>query len=182
MTPKTLERLLIDRTLGELPTETTELLDAFLQLQPNREALEAQVGETLRLAGLALEAEEPVVEIALPNLSPRVRKGASLGSSSVASPRSSQVGRWQRHLAIAAGLLLAFFLGSLGELRTSPEGTHHLPTLARGIGEPNRTTIHSSDFWSLSRLQADRASRTTTRTQRIKWIGPLTPSIIGDES
>ena len=172
MTQETLERLLIDRTLGELPTETTELLEEYLRLRPDRGVIEARVSETVRLARLALRAEEPVEGTALPPLSPRVREEAS--------PRRTHVGRWRRHLAVAAGLLLAFFLGSS---LTSPDASRDTLPVAHGTtGGSHHTAVHSSEFWSLSRLQADRASRTATRTQRIKWIGPLTPSRIGEES
>lgn len=171
MNQETLERLLIDRKLGELPTETTELLEAYLRLQPDRGVLEARVGETVRLAHLALGAREPTTGAALPPLSARVRAGAS--------SRRTYVGRWRRHLAVAAGLLLAFFLGSS---LTSPDAMHSRTPMAQSVRGPHRTAIRSSEFWSLSRLQADRASRTATRTQRVKWIGPLTPSRIGEES
>ncbi len=182
MNQETLERLLIDRTIGELPEETAELLEEYLRLQPERGELEARVAETVLLANQVLNADEPVVDSTLPPLSPRVRARASSRALSGASPLSTRVGRWQRHLAIAAGLLVAFFLGSLGSLRTSQDTQYHILPMAQGMGGPHSSQVDSSDFWSLSRLQADRASHRTDKTQHIKWTGPLTPSGIGEDS
>jgi len=58
MRPETLERLLIDRAVGELSDDVNELLDAWLAGPPNAGV---EFAETVALAQQALRPAKPVV-------------------------------------------------------------------------------------------------------------------------
>lgn len=95
-----LEQFLTDQALGQLPTETTALLDAYLADHPELASLAEAIQETAALGEQAVKAELPKTLPAFPKermlepVRPVIRKGQS---------------RW---LSVAASLLIGIGLGS----------------------------------------------------------------------
>src|SRR5512139_707108 len=68
MDPATLERLLIDRRLGELPPDAAALLDAYLQLEAGGRALAEEVDKTIAAAERVSRDEHPARDWPMPPL------------------------------------------------------------------------------------------------------------------
>lgn len=173
MDRKTMERLLIDRRLGELSPDTQRLLEAYLQTSPVDAATTEEIDSIIDLAaqamrpGSALSPEElPLLSLSAPqttSLKSQIRRGG---------PQVS----WLRPLALAAAVLLAFYLGT----RTTPRSSapsDRAGVIARVIPySPGET----GEFWSVAKYAADRARLQTSDrrsavadTARIEWTSPL---------
>jgi anti-sigma factor RsiW len=143
-----LERLLIDRAAGELSPDVEELLEAHLQQDPAARREAEEIGETLRLARLALAGQTIV---ALPGL------------------RSSwRVPSWA--WAMAACFVCGLSLGIFGA-----RGRSALPRIA---SIPSRetaaiTTADESGFWSARRLQAGLPPVGVKVENRVIWKSPV---------
>jgi anti-sigma factor RsiW len=149
MNNEVLERLLIDRAAGELPPDVEELLEAHLLQHPAAREDAAQIGETLRLARLALAGQPAVM---LPALQP-----------------SWHVPNWAWRMAacFACGLLLGIF--SMRGRNESLRVTASIPSREMAA----ITTADESSIWSARRLQAGLSSVTVKAENRIIWKSPV---------
>jgi len=97
----TLERLLIDRALGEISPDADELLEAYLSREPEGRRLLAQINETVELAKRAVSAPMREQERLCP-----LRRVAHLEMNA----------RWRRFrkIAVASVLLLACISSGFG--------------------------------------------------------------------
>ncbi len=143
-----LERLLIDRAAGELSPDVEELLEAHLQQEPAARGEAAEIGETLRLARLALAGQTVV---ALPGLRP-----------------FSRIPSWA--WAMAACFVCGLSLGIFGARGRS--------ALSRTAFVPSRetvaiTTADESGFWSARRLRAGLPLVTVKAENRVIWKSPV---------
>lgn len=102
MNPRSLHALLVDQASGELPPETTELLEAWLADHPEAAAEAASVARACAAARSALESTPALVR-------PDIEQAAS-------SPPVT----WSRPLALAAAVTLACGLSFLAGRHTSP--------------------------------------------------------------
>jgi anti-sigma factor RsiW len=143
-----LERLLIDSAAGELSPDVKELLEAHLQQEPAARREAAEIGETLRLARLAL-AGQPAV--ALP-----------------ASRPFSRVPLWA--WAMAACFVCGFSLGIF-----AVRGWSALPRTASVPGRETAAimTADESGFWSARRLRAGLSPVTMKTENRVIWKSPV---------
>jgi anti-sigma factor RsiW len=149
MNNEVLERLLIDRAAGELPPDVEELLEAHLLQNPAASKEAAQIGETLRLARLAL-AGQP--EVPLPALQP-----------------SWHVPNWAWRMAacFVCGLSIGIF---------AMRGRHEPPRVTASI--PGRetaatTAADATGIWSASRFRASLSAVTVKAEDRIIWKSPV---------
>jgi len=169
MDTKTLERLLIDQRLGDLPQDVGELLDTYLVLNPEHTGIAEDLDTTIAMARKALQTEPSLTSDAMPPLSTR--------SFRVPARPQPRWRRWPRHLAVAAGLLLAFFLGS----RSVPEQVSSSPSHAQ-ITKSSPIKPNTSGFWSFDRLHEAHSDRRPQTTQRIEWTTPLRQPRIGERT
>ena len=149
MNNEVLERLLIDRSAGELPPDVEELLEAHLLENPPARKEAVQIGETLRLARLAL-AGQPAVP--LPVLQP-----------------AWHVPNWAWRMAacFVCGLSLGIFAmrGRNEPLRvTASIPGHEIAAI---------TTADESGIWSALRFRDGLSSVTVKAEDRIIWKSPV---------
>lgn len=163
MNTQTMERLLIDKRMGELSPDTAQLLDAYLALTPDSAALAAEIDTVLELAGRALE---PAVRDSAEDLPPFPAHPAN------ALGRTRREKGWVRPIAVAAAIVLAFFLGT--RTATSPQ----IAPADRSEMVVHSANPTSSDeqFWSVNRY----ASRHRAAQRAIEWNSPLFWPRIGE--
>lgn len=167
----TLEKLLIDRQLGELPSEVAELLEAYLAFRPDRAEAESDVAETLELARRTLKSARPTAEAPVPPLTARPSRHARFAGWGL--------GAWARRGAIAAMIVFSFALGKRVASTSTPTST----TLLAGAGVATPADPKSSEsFWSLTRLQQETARRATRSREHVGWTAPFVPSLKGEQS
>jgi hypothetical protein len=172
MNPETLERLLIDRHLGELPSDASDLLDAYVAQNPSAAAAQARVQLALDLARRAMQPAHDERTPALPPLSrkplPRVRPG------------KPHFRAWARQAALAAAIILAFMLGTRLNSPLMPTITPH-GTTELVTAEHSRGPAPTDGFWTLS--GRDRAaSRMAPNRPHVDWPAPFTPPWKGQRS
>jgi len=143
-----LERLLIDRAAGELAPDVEELLECHLQQEPAARREAAEIGETLRLARLALAG---LPAVALPAVRPSWR----------AAPWA-----WAMAACFVCGLSLGIF---------AARGRGELP---RAASAPSRETaaMAAADepgFWSARRLRAGLPPAAVKAGSWIIWKSPV---------
>jgi anti-sigma factor RsiW len=173
MDPTILERLLIDRRLGELSPDAASLLDAYLQMNPDARAIEAEVTATIDAAQRVLKDERPAQDWPMPTLSMPSATGMS-GSTPFPWP----AWQWYRRLAVAAAIGLAFFLGS----RLAPGPT---PVLVENRPRTNAVVTQekpTEGFWSLRRLQKNVPPASGKDRQHVTWPAPFSKPRIGDRT
>lgn len=158
----TMERLLIDRRLGELPPDTQRLLDAYLQFSPADAAVTEEIDAILDLAAQALRPEPPAAPKELPPF--------SLPKPITSSP--AQPTRW---LALAASIALAFYLGT----RSAQSPTATLDRPGDIVRLSPVSTAETAEFWSVAKFVSDRARPQTADGARIEWTSPLVWPQIG---
>jgi hypothetical protein len=174
MNPKTLERLLIDAHLGELPPDVSELLDAFLNGYPTLAGERDSIRNTLDLAGRAIRPR-PDDAHALPPLPKRLTAPPTAGHR--------RFGNWGRYAALAAVIALAFLLGERFNMPSSfPSPPLHasdgLALVNSGRGD-GRTPANS--FWTLSPRESA-ISRPGSDARHIDWPAPFVPLWKGERS
>jgi anti-sigma factor RsiW len=149
MKNEVLERLLIDRAAGELPPDVRELLEAHLLENPLARQEAVQIGETLRLARMAL-AGQPAVP--LPVLQP-----------------SWHVSNWAWRMAacFVCGLSLGIF--AMRGRNEPPRSTASIP--GREIAAIS--TADESGIWSARRFRDGLSSVTVKAEDRIVWKSPV---------
>jgi anti-sigma factor RsiW len=158
---ETLERLLIDRAAGELPPDTTALLDAFLEKEPELAALALRTDETIRLAKQVLDAPRPV---RLPPL-----KTAALLRG---RERTSVARRWRNDWAY--GMAACFAAGLVAGLLVLREMT--LPVArppARNGGTVAQATPVESEFWSVQNLRSQNRNASPGVHSQLIWDSPV---------
>lgn len=173
MDTKVIERLLVDRHLGELPDDVAELLDAYIADKPEYSRLHRELDRMLTLAGQALNSP-PLAEEPMPALSSH--------RLSATPPPRRQFGMrlWLRTGALAAALALSFILGA--RTSESPRGsTAQHEVLVQAESRHDRNP--QAGFWSLSRLQESTSHRQSAgKTNRIDWNAPFSPTWTGERS
>jgi anti-sigma factor RsiW len=155
MKPETLESLMIDRALNELPPEVAELLDAYVAQNPAVEAAAAQLGEAVKLAHQAVAVPNDAPHSGLvPNLRPGLRRESWLNWFRV--PRI-ELARLAAGLAL--GLALGWMLPSMwrtSEVGQTPSSVRYMMADAR----PATVRNTAPEFWSLAAVVAQRQART----------------------
>ena len=127
MKPETLNALLVDRELGELPSEVTELLDAYLELAPLARREADAMARTVRTARAAVQRF------------PELAQGTEVQPPSRIVPLAPWLAPW---LARAAALVAVAGLGAWLGYRT---GVSSIPAdSARLADVSNARTVASS--------------------------------------
>ncbi len=172
---ETIERLLIDRQLGELSEDSSALLDAYLRTAPGMAAGENELARILQLAGHALRTTGSASDsLSLPGLDlPRMRQAMT-------RPRPP---RWLSRfspLLAAAAIMSAFFLG--GRFPVGRDGIL-LPAKDRSPSTPPAVAAGPDEgIWSVGRYEPSRAGRSRASTQLLRWTSPLLSPVFGDRS
>ncbi len=174
MDTQTLERLLIDRALGQLPPDTRELLDAWLAEHPSAKALNQAVEETVTAARSAL-AESP------PSMVPPFPAKA-IGRAGRLAPGWRMAGK---AASLAACVLIGVGLHAAWKAESSqdaapPEAVRIVRNVqpipfAQAAAEPE-----SPGFWSAKRLEEQARQRRPERGKRVIWDSPLSTPRLGD--
>ena len=140
---------MIDRAVGELPPDVAELLGAYLLQNPAARKEAAQIGETLRLARLAL-AGQPEVRLPAPKPSWHVPNWA-----------------WRMAACFVCGLSIGIF--AMHGRNEPPRVTAAVPAHETAVA----TTADETGFWSARRLRASLPSVTVKAEDRIIWKSPV---------
>ncbi len=179
MDDKTLERLLIDREVGELSPDANRLIEAYLEVSPQHADLAESVGATIALARQAEGSGQVPPAETLPPLTDRVVAGRRGESLPTRSPKDAAPGPrvWPRRLAVAAAILGAFFLGGRAGPQPKQAGLTDGPITRRSTDLRD-----AGGFWSYNRLQESRAGRPGGSIPRIKWTTPLGPPRVGEQT
>ena len=177
MDPTTLERLLIDRRLGELPPDTAALLDAYLQVEAGGRAMAEELEKSIAAAERALKAEPPARDWPMP---PMAGTTVMRRSERRRPVRPAMV--WTRRLAVAAGIVLAFFIGN--RTGSNPRSNQH-PMVVNNQPRiaPTAPRLSEGDgFWSLQRLQKSVGSGHEPNRQHLEWPAPFSKPRIGERT
>ncbi len=171
MNAETVERLLIDRSLGLLPQDVEALLDAHLAIDPDAARQAAEFDQTAALVRRALAGGTAGELPPFPAEQLR-REGRSL-----------QRWIWTRNIsAVAATLVLGFCLGAAlfrNAAEMAPNGTPPAVGLAR-IADAPKASPGASGMWSARRM-IERASRAPAkRPARLIWDSPVRKPRLGD--
>ncbi|HKQ49332.1 MAG TPA: hypothetical protein VJZ71_14775 [Phycisphaerae bacterium] len=180
MDHETLERLLIDRQLGELPPDTQRLLEAYMQLSPADAGTSEEIHAVIDVASQALRAEPPPTPEELPPLSLSAPQASSrrLDAASL-KPQASRA----RPLALAASIVLAFLLGTRWVQQPDAPMDRKIQiadALSSSSLKPQAPSLVDAEFWSVARYAANRARPQSADRQsvgadqtRIEWTSPL---------
>ncbi len=169
MDDETLERLLIDRHLGELSEDAGALLAAYLTLSPDHARQAEGMADVLTTARRALRPDVGVGLLEMPPLSRRLLRPASRAWT---RPRV-----WFRASAIAAALAIAFLMGGRLEQRAGA------PSLVQsGVLRPTPAPHESAGFWSLRRWKEEHPRRPAQGKRQVEWLTPLGRPKIGDRT
>ena len=163
LNPETLERLLIDRSLGAIAPDVSELIGVYLKHDAGA-------------AGMARELDQTAV-LARQSLS--VRGSGSLPSFPAA--RLKQARRlargWSiagRVAMIAAGIVLGLAAGSLRY--GSPTGLGQDGQTAVSADRPTapvQSVADTEGFWSARRLYERRAAESPNNVREVVWKSPI---------
>ena len=151
-----LQRLCTDDQLGELNDDTRALLSAYLELKPGADAATKATQHVLHLAETALRTGKESAD-SLPPL--RTTHGAHV--------RIHMVKRAFGGLAIAASLMLAFWLGDRQAGRRNDlfyQGAQSVTQFS--------TPRTAGDFWSVKNFSAAGSSKSATSTT-LHWKSPI---------
>jgi anti-sigma factor RsiW len=145
-----LERLLIDQAAGALSPDVAELLEDHLRHEPAAQREAAEIGETLRLARLALSSQRVI---------PLPRRPFT----------RSPVWAWAMAACFVCGLSLGIFAG---------RGRNDSPHIASVVSAPVHQTAavtvsDESGFWSLRRLRAAAPPAGGKSENSIIWKSPV---------
>lgn len=167
MNPKVIERLLIDRGMGELSKDVSALLQAHLDAHPRDAQRADAIDDTIHLAQAALRT------------TPTDRPATPFADVQRLHWRRATLRSWTRRLATAATIALAFWLGT----HATPPSRHPGPVAINRRQPPPRTgSDGSTGFWSTARLRESITAHRSTPRPRIPWPGPLTRPQIGGAS
>ena len=164
---ETLEKLAIDRRLGELTEDAAALYDAYLAQNPDDASAITTIDQTVDLVRAALDDGpfEPVLPLPLPGFFRAARR-----ANAARRIRDGLTG-----FAVAASLALFAWLGT----GVSPVGSTNSAT--GGIAQSRTGSAETSKpgFWSLSSLKVDRVPPRSDGQSSIEWTGPITKPNIG---
>ena len=149
MNKEVLERLLMDRAVGELPPDVEVLLEDHLDEHPEARKEAVAIGETVRLARQALAGQPAEV---LPAREP-------------AWYRPSWA--WGMAACFVGGLCLGL-LGARGG-KTQPAVSASLPNGDR----PMVTTVSEPGFWSARRFRVGLSASSTKTERPVIWKSPI---------
>jgi len=167
---ETLERILLDRSVGELSPDVEALLFAFLADNPQMAQMAKQADQTANMAHRALRLDH-------------ADKVADLPPPAFLHKRSTRKRRRLlpalQTLAVAAVIVMAFWLGR----QTTPQPLHR-PTLVQSrVDQHLETPVDSQGgFWSVARLQRAYSSRPSSNHRMIQWPAPLRRPRFGGQS
>jgi hypothetical protein len=172
MKPETLERLVIDRTLGELAPDAEELLVAYLDANADAARSVEDIRGLIETANRAVRIGPDEENRPLP--SPRFVAAGSRG-------RRRPLAAWAKPVAAAAVIGLAFWLGSLG---TRPNTEPRSVPLVNSNATLSPRTTHTTNggFWSLGELSRRNATRRESRLPAVNWPGPVSRPRLGERS
>jgi hypothetical protein len=167
MNEQVLERMLIDRSLGALPPDVDELLEAFLEHEPGHAHDARKFDETLMLARRALPKPR-----ALPLPPLKVR---ALPQTSVKKNILRQV-RWP--VGIAAAFAIGFAMSLFTRQVERPAASHRR--------EPERSVVvvaqataaapvdsAPTEFWSAARIAGMAPKSASPQPPRLTWTSPV---------
>lgn len=149
MNHEVLERLLIDRASGELSPDVEELLEAQLERDPKARDEASEIGETLRLARLALDGQ-PAILFPVPRPSWPVPSWA-----------------WGMAACFVCGLSLGIF---------AVYGRNEPPRTAASIPGQKLSSITTADesaIWAARRFRAGLLPSRAKAENRIIWKSPV---------
>jgi anti-sigma factor RsiW len=172
MKPETLDALLLDRAIGELPAEVAELLETHLARDPDAARQAEKLAATIQLArqAVAMAPEQPRRPLAVERLR-RVRT-------------------WQRRWSmtwgiarLAASVAIGLALGWYGRVLVRGPGLVEPAAITRAArafaatARPEAET-GSRGFWSQSGVWAaaegqQAAERRATSRYRLRWESPV---------
>jgi anti-sigma factor RsiW len=160
MNPEILERLVIDRALGELPPDAATLLDAYLEGNAEMADTAREIEATMQLAKQALKETRPVK---LPIMQPVPKLVVLPGG------RES----WQQPVYRAYGMAACFAGGLMIGWLTLRSPNPVPPVKVESVMVASHGTAGEEGFWSLRRLR-----QTTTRTPlesgpELVWKSPV---------
>lgn len=167
MKPETLEALLLDRALGELPPETGELLDAYLAQNPAAADRAESYRATTALARQALAAGAPC------------RAATSAPSARVSPCPWRGVPSWTELSRLAACVALGGVIGWLVP-RGGPAEAGSVPSVTAApvamVSGALDAASSSKPFWSVGALAGRIDQRATDeladRPYRLRWDSP----------
>lgn len=178
MNRATLEQLLIDRRMGELPGEVGELIDAYLAVQPSDAAVALEINALIKKSCAALQTSSPT-NLPLPPFPAAKVEQALRTAFGAVSPVEQRTQRLQRlrPLAVAAALFLAFLLGT--RTATTPDAVTPEPVqLAIGdLSSPAEVTT----FWSVDRYVTPRSARIDPYRRNLEWTTPIAWPRLGEQ-
>jgi hypothetical protein len=172
MKPESLESLLLDHVMGELPPEVGELLEAYLAHNPEAARQAAGLAATAQLArqAAALTPETPRRPLAVARL------------QKVQTAMRWRAAAWELTRLAACGVL-----GMILGWQVSLDRSRPVDAIARPAGNPDipaaileRTQASETrkDFWSLANLEADQRERQSGSSHpasryRLHWNSPV---------
>ena len=152
MKPETLDALLIDRELGELPSDVTELLDSYLELAP---PARRQADTMARTVGTAREAVRRFPDLA---------RGSEAQSPPNVVPLARWLAPWLVRAAVIIGVAaIASWLGYRAGVNSHPEESARLVERsgAETVGS-RRGSAERKDLWVRYKVAFDRHRGTFT--------------------
>jgi hypothetical protein len=168
MDQQTLERLVMDRELGELSADGADLLAAYLHDHPKDAAACDGFALALNDARRAVGARRGAAGLKKLDAA-RVSRALRIGDMKVVAAR------W-RPLAVAAALAMAFLLGSA--TRTQP-GDSARRTFAQSEQSGQPAPSETGEFWSIKRyITAPPRKASPT----VIWTSPLAKPQLGETS
>ncbi|MBI5762287.1 MAG: hypothetical protein HZA51_02045 [Planctomycetes bacterium] len=165
MNTESLERLLIDRHLGELSDDAECLLDEFISNSPEAQAAAVAISATLRTAARAMSVH--------PNESAPLPPLASLPADLPPLVFRTSLAR---RFAVAAAIVLSFWLG--GRLHAP------LPRINSDAIPPITQISDASpeNVWSLRHHSSRPGSNRNSVATHIQWTSPVAKPLLGERS
>ncbi len=167
MKPETLEVLLLDRAMGELPPEVVELLETHLTHNPEAARRAEGLASAIQLARQAVAR--------VPEVPRRPLAVGQLRHVQMTQRRRAFI--WEL-VRLAACVVLGLTLGWYGHTaHKATAAATPVPPLVAAVGLPPAPES-AKDFWSLANLEAAQRerqpveSRTTSR-YRLHWDSPV---------
>jgi anti-sigma factor RsiW len=149
-----LEKLMIDRRLGELNAECSDLLDAYLEVSPADGHMARTMNQTIDLAKSAILAMTPAVQDmpALPDLAAtRMRQTMPLRL-------------WTSRLAVAAAIVFSFLVGSSRDWSAMFNESAQLAGYSPSVQDPSG----GKSIWSVDRIRSI-GTHADTNNRRLSW-------------
>lgn len=162
MNTEKLNQMLVDRAVGELPADVTELLDAYLAHDAPSAGRMSEIRETVGLARQVLAASVPETGKIQPFPSARI----------AAARNRRRMAGWVRPLALAACIVLAFLSGTRWNRAPQPLDARALALAAADV----------SGFWMVSSRRTAAIDRQTSEFPKVRWSSPLRWPQVGGQS